>query len=368
MLRRRPGGTASRRRGRIVEAFGARARGAVARMLAWLGRRGTGAIAALVVIGIAVPPLGALLRPYVAEAIFALLCISFLRVDVAALRRHLRRPALVLAATAWCTVALPSLIGFGCLAAGLPDRSPDLLVALVLQAVASPMMAAPAFAAAMGLDATLVLVVLVTTSAVTPLTAPVLAHLFAGPALVLSPLTLGAKLGAIVGGSALVAAVLRRLIGVARIERRREEIAGVNILVVFVFVAAVMESVAARFVAAPLIALALTGLAVVTFSAMLGLTALVFARAGGGRALALGFVAGQRNIGVILAATGGVLPDLAWFYFALGQLPIYLSPRLLAPLARRLAARDRTPQPGPGTDAEASRCAGKPQLREQERC
>lgn len=49
--------------------------------LSWLGRRGTQAVAALVVIGIAVPPIGALLKPFVTEAIFALLCVAFLRVD-----------------------------------------------------------------------------------------------------------------------------------------------------------------------------------------------------------------------------------------------------------------------------------------------
>ena len=38
----------------------------------------------------------------------------------------------------------------------------------MLQAVASPMMAAPAFAAVMGLDATLVLTTLVTATALTP--------------------------------------------------------------------------------------------------------------------------------------------------------------------------------------------------------
>jgi hypothetical protein len=41
-----------------------------------------------VFIGIAVPPLGALLKPYVAEAGFLLLCVSFMRVDGAALRRQ----------------------------------------------------------------------------------------------------------------------------------------------------------------------------------------------------------------------------------------------------------------------------------------
>ena len=75
------------------------------RGLAWLGRQGTRAIAALVLIGIALPPLGELLRPYVAEAIFLLLCISFMRVDIAALRDHLRRPGIVLAASAWTMIA-----------------------------------------------------------------------------------------------------------------------------------------------------------------------------------------------------------------------------------------------------------------------
>ena len=63
------------------------------RALTWLGAQGTRAVAALVFIGIAVPPLGELLKPFVTEAIFLLLCISFMRVDIGALRDHLRRPA-----------------------------------------------------------------------------------------------------------------------------------------------------------------------------------------------------------------------------------------------------------------------------------
>jgi BASS family bile acid:Na+ symporter len=44
-----------------------------AHALAWLGGQGTRAIAALVFIGIALPPLGELLKPFVTEAIFLLL-------------------------------------------------------------------------------------------------------------------------------------------------------------------------------------------------------------------------------------------------------------------------------------------------------
>jgi hypothetical protein len=309
---------------------------AAAAALAWLGRQGTRAIATIVLIGIAVPPLGTLLKPFVTEAIFVLLCIAFLRVDQAALRGYLGRPAIVLAATAWTMLAIPVLIGAGGLLIGLDTRSPELFLALMLYAVAPPMMAAPAFAAVLGLDATLVLVTLVASSVLTPLTAPGTAYAFIGPALTLSPLALGVKLFAILAGSALVALVLRRIAGAAAIERHKEEIDGLNILVIFVFVAAVMENIAARFLAAPLEVIALAALAFAVSIAVLGLTTLFFARAGRERALVLGLMASQRNMGLMLAATGGALPDLVWLYFGLCQFPIYLSPQLLKPLVRRL--------------------------------
>src|SRR5215813_10017612 len=315
---------------------------AAAAALAWLGRQGTRAIAAVVLIGIAVPPLGALLRPFVTPAIFILLCIAFLRVDAAALRSYLRRPQLVLAATAWTMLAVPLLFGLICLGLGLETRAPDLFLALMLQAVAPPMMAAPAFAALMGFDATLVLASLVTSTAITPVTAPLFAYGFIGPALTLSPAQLGLKLFAILAGSALVAIVGRRLLGPDASAQRKEELDGINIIVVFVFVAAVMGHTAADFIDAPLATL---GLAVLTFGvsiAVLGLTAAVFARAGKERAFVLGLMASQRNMGLMLAATGGALPDYVWLYFALCQFPIYLFPQLLKPLARRLVLRSQT--------------------------
>ena len=73
---------------------------AAAAVLLWLGRQGTRAVAALIVIGIVMPSIDALLKPFVTEAVFVLLCIAFLRVDAAAFRIYLGRPAIVLAATA----------------------------------------------------------------------------------------------------------------------------------------------------------------------------------------------------------------------------------------------------------------------------
>ena len=53
----------------------------------------------------------------------------------------------------------------------------------------------------------------------------------------------------------------------------------------------------------------------------------------------IGLIAGNRNIGLMLAATGFMIPDIAWLYFALAQFPIYILPHLLKPIARRVSAK-----------------------------
>ena len=303
------------------------------RALAWIGRQGPRAIAVLVGIGIAVPPLGARLTAFVTPAIVILLAIAFARVDGDALRAYVRRPALALAATAWTALVIPAALGTLGRAADLDARAPDLFLGVMLQAVASPMMVAPALVALIGLDATLVLVALILASAVTPLTAPLFTRLFVGGVLRLSPLGLGLKLFTIIAVAAGAGLLMRWLVGTAAIERRRDELDGANILLSFVFVAAVMQHVLARATSAPLWLFAIGVGAVGVFFAILGVTTMVFAAAGGERALALGCMAAQRNMGLMLAATGGTLPELTLVYFAIAQLPIYLSPLMLKPLA-----------------------------------
>src|SRR5262249_54303682 len=108
----------------------------------------------------------------------------------------------------------------------------------------------------------------------------------------------------------------------------------------YVFVGAVMENVGARFIAEPWRMVGLAVLAFATVLVVLALTAVVFARAGISRAFALGLMASQRNMGLMLAATARDLPDLVWLYFALCQFPIYLLPQLLKPLARQVIRLD----------------------------
>src|SRR5580693_2730368 len=309
--------------------------------LAWLGRQGARAIAAVVFIAILVPPFDALLKPYVPEAIFALLCVAFVRVEAADLRSQLRKPGLLIAATVWTSLVIPMLIGIACLALKVDTRAPDLLIGLMLQAIAAPMMASPAFAAVMGLDTTLILTTLVASTVLLPLTAPMFSYIFIGPSLTISPFTLGIKLFAILAGSLLLAVIIRYFVKLSTLLRYNDQINGVNIILVFVFVAAVMEDVAARFMAQPAMMIELAALAFALTFAILVLTAIVFVKAGREPALILGLMTSQRNMGLMLAATGGALPAMTWLYFALAQFPAYLSPLLFSSLARRLKTDGR---------------------------
>jgi hypothetical protein len=182
-----------------------------------------------------------------------------------------------------------------------------------------------------------VLITLVTSTALVPLTAPLFAYAFLGSVLTLSPLALGLKLFAILGGSLLAAALIRRIVGAASIERHKEPIDGLNILLMLVFVDAVMGNVAGSFLTEPWQTTGILLLSFAVFLAVFALSVLVLRKVAGAHALALGLLVAQRNMGLMLAATEGALPGATWLYFALAQFPLYMSPHLLRPIARRTA-------------------------------
>jgi len=312
--------------------------GALAAALSLAGRHGTLLTAASIFVGLAVPGLPVAFKPYLGEAIVFLLMLAFLRVDPDKLFRHLTRPRLIAAATIWTMLLVPAVLGLGFLAAGFDQRTPGLYFMLVLQMSAPGLMSSPALAALLGLDVALTLATLIVSTAIAPLTAGVFTHVFLGSALA-SPFGFGIKLFLIIAGCALAAAVIRRLAGRTFIEAQYERIDGLSVIAMFVFAVAAMDGVADHFRENPSLVVELIALAFTLSVGMTAATALAFLRVGGARAFAIGLIAGNRNVGLMLAATGFAVPDIAWLYFALAQFPIFLLPHLLKPLARRLAAK-----------------------------
>jgi hypothetical protein len=305
--------------------------------LSWLGRHGARAVAVSLALGIALPPLGTLIRPFFPEIVFALLCLAFLRVDPGALRRQLARPRPLIAAAAWTMLIVPILAGLALSALDLVQSAPALLLALMLNAVAPPIFSSPALALLMGLNAAITLALLLACTAATPFVAPVLVAAFVGPAVTFSPLELGLRLVLMLAGAACVAIAIRAVLGRSWVERQAERIDGLNVIILFLFAVALMGNVLANMIANPLLVLGLLALVTAVTFGLSAMTALIFWRTGTHTALPLAHAAGSRNTGLMLAAAAGLVPELVWLYVALIQIPIYVLPLVARPLVRRLS-------------------------------
>jgi predicted Na+-dependent transporter len=303
------------------------------RPLAWLGRRATAAIALGVFLGLALPPLASLFRPLLVPAIVLPFIVALLRLDWTQLLTALRAPLLPLVALAWLLLASPLVVALAVAPLPLP---PAIAAAMVTTAACAPLMASGALAMLLGLDVILAVLVTVLATALVPMTLPPLALHLAGIAVELDAAALSLRLALLVGGAFAAATALRRLMGKERIARSQDALGGLAVLGLVAFAIAIMAGVPAMARAAP--AYVVQSLAAV-FALNIGLQALTwmcFRPLGPRRALTMGLVAGNNNIGIVLAAMADLAPPEFTVYVAMAQFPIYLLPLLQRPVYRRL--------------------------------
>ncbi|MBS8262735.1 sodium:proton symporter [Roseibium polysiphoniae] len=307
--------------------------------LGWIGQRGTLALTASILIGMTLPFLSAYARPFITEAVFALLVLAFLRVDPDAVRQRSKRPVIFILASCWIMIAVPLFAAAALALFGGETLDPQVILTIFIVSAAPPVMSAPAFIYLMGLNGALSLTILIASTVLTPLTAPFMAELMIGDALDLDSLELALSLGTLLGGSLLVATVIRKVVGSERIVAGKSNIDGLNVLVLLFFAVAAMDGVAASFATRPGLTFAIAALTFVVAFFQIGIAMLVFYRVDRADAFAIAHSAGNRNMGLMVAALGGSLPELTWLWFALGQLPIYMLPMILKPLVRQLIAK-----------------------------
>jgi bile acid:Na+ symporter, BASS family len=309
----------------------------ILRSLAFLGRHGAGLLAGGLFIGLAAPPLAHALWPLLPTFVFVLTATTMLRIDWPQVTAHARRPGRIGLAVLWALVLSPVLVAAASRLLELPE---GLAQSLVLWAASPPLMALPAIAILMGLDAALALLVMVTATFLMPLTLPPLLLGLMGLKVGIGIGELMARLAIFILAAAGLAGLLRWLLGPERLTRHATEIGGLNVLLLVLFAVAVMDGMWTRLSESPL---AVLGYAVSAFGvslALQALSALILGWLGRSSALTLGLVAGNRNMAVVwanLGAAAATSPDLM-LYFACAQLPIYLLPAALAPIYRRLGA------------------------------
>jgi hypothetical protein len=289
------------------------------------------------------PGLGMALRPGLPLMIAVFLVNAFAQLDLSHARQNLTRPLRLLSATCWAMLVIPALFWAILNTVGRDGFDPGFVLALSLQAGAAPIMATPAVAVVLGMDVTFPVLLLLATMSIQPFTAPFLVSWVAGTAIPIDSFVLGRNLLVMIGGSALAATGLRLWLGHARLQGFRHELAGINLLVFALFGLAMFDGVVLKIFSEPLVLLGLSAVAFIVALASLGIGMVVLRAMGADDAFITGFATGHRNVGLMAAAQyGSSLPELTWLYFALVQLPTYLTPQVIhAFVAARRSLEDR---------------------------
>ncbi|SFN64908.1 hypothetical protein SAMN04487859_106134 [Roseovarius lutimaris] len=288
-------------------------------LLQRLARHGRLVLIAGLVVGVTAPGLAGILAPLIFPMIVCLLFLATLRVDpIAAFpdRRHLPRylgiavalqvgmPVLAIALL-WAVGGLNSILGIGA----------------VLVLAGAPLTGSPGLAILSGGDPSPALRQLVVGTAILPLTVfPVfwLMPVFGAPqAVALAAL----KLLAVIGFAAGAAMILRRAVPWLRGAQGQGTVDGVITLAMAVVVVGLMSAV---------------GPAILSGDPGLWRALAVVHRAGQATAApALAIVAGNRSLALFLGALPPETGAAMLLFIGCYQVPMYLTPMLIGPLARR---------------------------------
>lgn len=307
--------------------------------LKWVSRHATILLFLSAFAALLVPEAASLFFPLIGPAVWLILFLAVIRIDWNQLARHGRKPLKVASALVWLAVGA-SMVMWGVVSvvdSFIPVPG-ALKTALVLNAAAPPLMSSPALAMLIGLDAALVLIVIVLATLAMPLVAPAMVQEILGLDAGIETLALMGRLGGLIVTATLAGAIMRRVIGGARIAQAAPTINGVAVLIMIYFAIAMMTGVTDRILADPLF-VGMVGL--VAFSANVGLQfvgAMLFMRLGRHEALSIGLPSGNRAMALWVAVIPAMHPDV-FLYFAMAQFPIYLLPAIMAWAYGRLLVR-----------------------------
>jgi BASS family bile acid:Na+ symporter len=291
-------------------------------------------LAAGVFLGILLPDVAQMLRPFVTPAVIGTLTGALLRLDWLRLRSLLQQPLLVAQLTFWQLVLSPLLVWLATVVTGLP---PALGLALILQAAAPPIGSAAVFVMLLELDASLAMVATVAAVLLLPFTLTPLVALLADSTLQIDLLAFFLRVTLLVMIPFLLAWLLRRLLGNERLSRYDGEIGGLNVILLVIFAIGVMDGVTQRLLSDPGFVGGLLLLACLSALVLHLAAYFAFARSGLNTAVSAAVCSGNRNMGLMLAITAGSAGPAFSLYVGVAQIPMYFMPLLINFCLRRCA-------------------------------
>lgn len=302
-------------------------------LISFLSRHAAWVLAIGVFAGLLLPTAASLLRPLLPLAVGGLLVLSVMQTDTDGLRRRLTQPVVPLAAVLFMLCALPAATWGLLTLSNVPEH---LKTPIVLMAAAPPIMSAPAMALLLRLNATLMLVIVVSATLLAPFTLGVAAEVFVASGLDIDPANLALRLAGFILGCFLLATLLRKAIGVTRIERHKSMLDVIGLIFFLTFAVAVMDGVSVRIEQQTNHVLALLGIAFLANVLLQCTSGAAFYLTGVQNALTIAFASGNRNMGLLLAVLPpGSAPDTL-LYLAVAQIPLYTLPAILSPMYNSL--------------------------------
>ncbi len=306
------------------------------RFLNLLAARATLVLPCSVAIGLLLPDLAAFLRPTITPLVWLLLTVAMIRTDWPGLRRLATQPLRVALAFGFVMAGLAFVVTPVIPWLGLPA---GIALCVSIMCLCPPITSAPALAPILGLNQPLCLVAAVAGLLLAPLTLPPLALFLLGLDLDIGVLELMARLGALVGSALVVALLVRRWRG-HRLQDWARPLDGLGMVFLIVFAIAIFDGVTEKFLADPFYVLSFVAAAFGAHVAYQLIAIGCFCWMRKRDALTMGFLAGTRNMGLLLAVLPATAEPALFLYIATAQFPIYIMPTVLRPIYRHLLAKN----------------------------
>ncbi|MBC7154975.1 MAG: hypothetical protein H5U19_10290 [Rhodobacteraceae bacterium] len=311
-------------------------------MLGFLARHGRLILIGGLVVGVGMPALAQAMQPLILPLIVLSLFLATLRVDPRAALPRGRALGRALGLSVLLQTALPLAViavfwAFGVLGS-------QIAIAVILTLAGAPITGSPGIAVLSGVDPAPALRQMVLGTALLPLTVvPVfwMMPVFGAP---LEVMAASAKLLAMIALSGGAAIVLRHLSPAIRAPAGRAAIDGLITVVLAVVVIGLMAAVGPAFLGGdPRFWAVMAAVFVLNFALQLSVFMMYILVSPGHAAAPLAIVAGNRNLALFLGVVPPetVMPLL--LFVGCYQVPMYLTPMLIGPLARQFSRAPRSP-------------------------
>ncbi len=298
-----------------------------------LGRYAAHALPAGVVIGLAMPFLAEWMQPLMVPSLMIPLTLSLVRIPLNQLMTSMKRWRAISAATVWVLLGSPVLVWVILHLVDLPE---PIAMAALITAAAPPITACAAIALFLGLDAAIVVVSTVVSMFLVPLTLPPVALLLADLEIEVQLWQLSLRLAVLVFSAFAVALLMKRMLGQARIDRHAALFDGLSVLFITIFVIGLMRGITGLAIRNPWFVVQTFAVATLLVFGLYVIATLLFWGLGPRSAMAAGLVSGNCNMGLMYLVLADQAPLDLLVFFAIGQIPMFFLPTLLAPLVARM--------------------------------